>query len=455
MDTRRRGAVGAVLAGLLLSALGSPVARADTSPPPAPAPAVLAPLTPSAAMAPTPDGVAAEIGRLVRRELAGGSVLVTDPATGTVLYQRGEDRPLIPASTTKLTTAVAALDVLGPQTRIPTIAYREGATVYLVGGGDPTLVRAKGGNPLAGGSASLRDLARATAAEVSGPVDLVFDTSAFRGPRLGPGWPSSFPSAGVVAPVAALTVDGGRVRPGATARVADPARQAADVFADLLAAQGVQVTATRKGRLADGATEVARVESPPVADIVERMLTESENNYAEALAHLAGGVSLDKPTFAGGAAAATLALEELGVDVTGVDLQDGSGLSRGNRLPAARAGHDPRRGRHGDGRRPRAHRPGAGGRRLHRHARRPVHQSADPARPRLRPRQDRDPHRGRQPGRHRARLGRSTAGLRDDRERCSLTGRDARDYGPDRQSAGDLRMHVAVRSQPPRRGDTR
>ena len=63
------------------------------------------------------------------------------------------------------------------------------------------------------------------------------------------------------------------------------------------------------------------------------MLTESENNYAEALAHLTGGALLDKPTFAGGAAATEQALAELSVDTTGLDLADGSGLSGRNQVP--------------------------------------------------------------------------------------------------------------------------
>ena len=165
-------------------------------------------------------------------------------------------------------------------------------------------------------------------------VDLVYDDSAFRGATLGPGWPRSFPAAGVVAPVTALVVDGARVRPGSLSRVADPARQAADVFATLLRAQGVSVSSVAKGKRPEAAEEIARVESPPIADIVERMLTDSENNYAEALAHLVGGKSLDAPTFAGGAKATTAALTDLGFDVTGLDLVDGSGLSRSDRIPA-------------------------------------------------------------------------------------------------------------------------
>ena len=336
--TLRQRTVGALaLALLAVAASGAGPARASDSVPPAPAPAVLDPIDTSAAATPPPtaDGVKAQIGPLARRGLYDGSILVVDPATDTVLYSRAADEPRIPASTTKLATAAAALHVLGPQTRLPTIAFREGSTVYLVGGGDPTLVRSKGGNPLAGGRPSLRDLARDVASDLTAqtPITVVYDTSAFRGPDLGPGWPSSFPAAGVAAPVTALVVDGGRVSPGAAARVGDPARQAATVFAAFLRGQGLDVVSVDRGRLSTAATEVARVESAPVGDIVEEMLTESENNYAEALAHLTGGALLDKPTFAGGAAATEQALAELGVDTTGLDLADGSGLSGRNQVP--------------------------------------------------------------------------------------------------------------------------
>lgn len=335
-----RSAVLALAAGVsvaLVLGLTPSGALASDTVPDAPAPAVLDPIDPAApaAPAPTAEGVRQEIGALARRGLSDGSIVVLDPATETVLFERASDRPRIPASTVKLATAAAALHVLGPQTRLPTIAYREGTTIYLVGGGDPTLVRAKGGNPLAGGRPSLRDLAGAVAADVAAQtqVSLVYDASAFRGPTLGPGWPTSFPGAGVVAPVTALVVDGGRVSPAASSRVADPARQAATVFAGFLRGRGLDVVSVTRGAVTRSAAEVARVESPPVGVIVEDMLTDSENNYAEALAHLTGGALLGKPTFAGGAAATGQALAELGMTTTGLDLVDGSGLSGRNRAP--------------------------------------------------------------------------------------------------------------------------
>ncbi len=329
-----RGA--AVLALVVGIAAGSVTgAQAASTPPPTPAPPVLAPADEAAAR-PTAAGVSAAIGRLVSRQLKGASVVVVDPASPTPLLDQAADRARIPASTAKLATAAAALEVLGAQTRLPTIAYRDDRTVYLVGGGDPTLARAGRTDPLDGGRPSLTTLAKAVAEDYQTQtrVTVVYDASAFTGPALGPGWSKGFPRAGVVAPVSALVVDGGRVRPGASARVADPARQAATVFAGLLRAEGLKVADVRSGTLADGAREVARVESAPVVDLVQRMLTDSENDYAEALAHLVGGRLLQDPSFAGGARATVQVLTNLGLDTAGLNLADGSGLSRENRMSA-------------------------------------------------------------------------------------------------------------------------
>lgn len=317
------GVAGVTLATLVLTA--TPSHGAD-SPPPAPAPSVL-PLAPSVSARPTPQGVQEAIGPLVRRGLGRASVIVVDPVSGEVLLDARGDRPRIPASTTKLATATAALDVLGSQTRLSTVVYRDDRVVTLVGGGDPTLTRA-----------DLAELARVVAEDVGTQtvVTVRYDASAFTGPTLGPDWPTSFPRLGVVAPVTALMVDQGRVRPGASSRVDDPARQAGTLFADLLRAEGLKVRRVRAGTLdTTTAREVARVESAPVADIVQQTLTDSDNTAAEVLAHLVGGKLVGEASFAGGARATEQALESAGIDIAGVDLADGSGLSRANRIPAS------------------------------------------------------------------------------------------------------------------------
>ena len=83
-----------------------------------------------------------------------------------------------------------------------------------------------------------------------------------------------------------------------------------------------------------GAEVLGEVQSAPVARLVEQTLSQSDNMLAEALArHVA--LARDLPaTFEGAAQAITDAVAEAGVDVTGVTLSDGSGLSREDKIPA-------------------------------------------------------------------------------------------------------------------------
>ena len=56
-------------------------------------------------------------------------VVLFDAATGKVLVQHGADRPFIPASTTKVTTSLAALEILGPDHRFATTLLATGDVV--------------------------------------------------------------------------------------------------------------------------------------------------------------------------------------------------------------------------------------------------------------------------------------------------------------------------------------
>ncbi|MEM7023518.1 MAG: D-alanyl-D-alanine carboxypeptidase/D-alanyl-D-alanine-endopeptidase [Pseudomonadota bacterium] len=94
-----------------------------------------------------PDGRAAAA-RVAGRP-AGTEVgyLLLDLETGAVLAELNADVPLIPASTTKLATAVVALDVLGPEHRYRTELLADGTVengvlkgnLILKGSGDPAL----------------------------------------------------------------------------------------------------------------------------------------------------------------------------------------------------------------------------------------------------------------------------------------------------------------------------
>eukprot|EP01034_Spumella_vulgaris_P015225 gene15225-19443_t len=81
--------------------------------------------------------------------LAGASVslMVRDARSGNTLYQHNPRTRLVPASSLKLLTTAAAMDVLGPQYRFSTQLLSNGSqqgtrllgNLYLRGLGDPTI----------------------------------------------------------------------------------------------------------------------------------------------------------------------------------------------------------------------------------------------------------------------------------------------------------------------------
>jgi len=82
------------------------------------------------------------------------------------------------------------------------------------------------------------------------------------------------------------------------------------------------------------AREVARVTSIPVSGIVERVLQFSDNEGAEVLAHQVGLEVVGDASYDGGVRGVTRTIEALGVDLSDATIQDGSGLSRHDRLDA-------------------------------------------------------------------------------------------------------------------------
>jgi D-alanyl-D-alanine carboxypeptidase/D-alanyl-D-alanine-endopeptidase (penicillin-binding protein 4) len=107
----------------------------------------------------------------------------------------------------------------------------------------------------------------------------------------------------------------------------DPAGMTAAAFASLLRQDGITVKGTpSEVTAAASAPVIAAVSSPPVSEIAEQMLLESNNVIAENLArHVA--IALGMPaTFSGAADAVMTEARRLGVS-TPISLVDGSGLS--------------------------------------------------------------------------------------------------------------------------------
>ncbi|MFD3452507.1 D-alanyl-D-alanine carboxypeptidase/D-alanyl-D-alanine-endopeptidase [Streptomyces sp. NPDC058691] len=308
-----------------------------------PAPQVLAAAVGTQGAAPPgPGGLAGRLAPLLKDRALGPLTTgaVVDAATGEPVWGQRAGTAAVPASTTKIATAVAALSLLGPDHRLTTGVVADGDDrVVLVGGGDPTLTARKS----AGGgyaAASLRALADGTAralkARGTRTVRLSYDTSLYSGPAVHPIGHNDN-----IAPVAALMADEGRSDgkswKGPAARVWDPAATAATTFAGMLRDRGVKVTGAvdrRSAPTGHAADRLAVVRSAPLTDLVERMLTNSDNDIAEALArHTALAAGLPG-SFSGGAKGISSALRELGVPLKGARFNDGSGLNRADRLTA-------------------------------------------------------------------------------------------------------------------------
>ena len=286
-----------------------------------------------------PAEVRRTIAPLLRDEDLGPRVAVgvSALADGAEVFSAGP-ASVVPASTMKILTVTAALAALGPDHTFvtSTVAGRASREVVLVGGGDPLLARApdSDGYP---SRADLVTLAKATARSLKNlgrlRVRLGYDTSLFTGPSASPAWRASYVPENVVSRISPLWVDEGREREGLVYRAADPALGAGKVFARALEREGITVRGRpRPAQAPTDAVQYAAVRSAPLAQIAQWTLEVSDNEAAEVLLRHVGLATGRPGSFAGGAAGVREVLGDLGVDLAGTRILDGSGLSRRNRL---------------------------------------------------------------------------------------------------------------------------
>ncbi len=293
---------------------GAPSAGASTAPAPSPTSTVL----------PNTQVVATKLAA-VNRSGIGASGLVVLGANGSVVTSRSADKPLAPASTMKLLTSLAALDTIGADHTFTTRVVRSNSVVVLVGGGDPLLTDKQ--SKSAAKPASLQALAMSTVAALTAAgvkkVQLGYDTSLFSGPDFNPAWKHKWHS--WVSRVSPLLIGSGRFNEWQADPA--PARTAATAFAKRLKAAGIAVTKVVRTRAGAAATELASVQSAPLATVVGHTLTYSDNLAAEVIArHLA--LAAGKPaSFTGGAAALKAWLTAHSLWSDGMRVLDGSGLS--------------------------------------------------------------------------------------------------------------------------------
>ncbi|UYM07011.1 D-alanyl-D-alanine carboxypeptidase/D-alanyl-D-alanine endopeptidase [Solicola gregarius] len=248
----------------------------------------------------------------------------------------------MPASTLKNFTSLAALDSLGRDARFTTSVVRaqgagRTARLTLVGGGDPLLATKppKDSDDVYPQPATLADLADQTAKALKQDgvkqAEVSFDDSLFKGPDVNPRWEDSYITTDVTTPVSALWADEGVTDVDTGERTTQPAKQATEAFVDLLAKRGVSVkgAVSRKKAPADSA-DIASVDSPPLGQIVQHTLALSDNSAADVIQRQLAIGEGEPASFEGGARAMQSVLKSLGVPWQGIQVYDGSGLSRDN-----------------------------------------------------------------------------------------------------------------------------
>ncbi len=246
------------------------------------------------------------------------SVVVLDAATREVVFSQHGDASMLPASNMKLMTAVNTVATVGPETTFRTAVFAGAGPgdITLQGGGDPMLT-----------TTDLKSLAKAATATLdpSTPVIVSTDLNLFPAASLGPGWQRGYlPSS--AAPVTAL------------ARLGDysmnPSDRAVSTFIAKLRSLGFTAKRGAEVDVPASATPIAGSADHTAGDAIRLMLSVSENNVAEVLYRHVALASGRAATWRGARSAAESTLAALGIDTAGLVLNDGSGLSRTNRVTA-------------------------------------------------------------------------------------------------------------------------
>ena len=267
---------------------------------------------------------------------------------GRVLFESSSDTPVIPASALKIITAATVLAHIDASETLRT-TVRTGAPLtdgilagdlWFVGAGDPLLGTQAWGDTferqpvLRTSMEALAD--RIVAAGIQSVQGRIMgDESRYDTVRYVPTWPDRYRQQDEIGPLSALTANDAFVRVGGGSDpFPDPPSGAAGVLTELLRARGVEVVGEPGAGTTppEAATEVAAIDSPPILELVGQMLRESDNGTAELLLKEVGYRVAGNGSTEAGAAVAESTLADLGLSMAGVDVVDGSGLDRGNRV---------------------------------------------------------------------------------------------------------------------------
>jgi D-alanyl-D-alanine carboxypeptidase/D-alanyl-D-alanine-endopeptidase (penicillin-binding protein 4) len=276
----------------------------------------------------------------LNRQGGANSALVVDETTGRTLWAYNDEVGRLPASVEKLYTTTTALLELGPDATLQTKVLGNGkltangtfvGTIYLRGGGDPSLGSSTFDKINYGGSGSTMGwlaaaLKRDGVRRIQGAI--VGDESYLDSLRGGPDthYQANIETEGSLS---ALAYDAGFTNLDEDQLDANPPLVATQAFAAALQRAGVSVPATTHittGITPSDATLLTSEKSPTLATLIRLTNSPSDNFFAETLlkdlgARFGGGGS----TARGAAVVSSVIGRYLGLHPR---LDDGSGLSR-------------------------------------------------------------------------------------------------------------------------------
>lgn len=308
---------------------------------------------------PTPYGVAAAAPHPCLGYLTADDALLVADSSGNILLEKNTTRPFIPASTLKILTALSALHYLGPRYRFKTAFYLDQAgSLKVKGYGDPLLI-----------SEAILKIADRLSEALTGFRDLIIDHSYFApGIRIPGRGRSTNP---YDAPVGALCANfntvsfhrddqghivSSEVQTPMTRFVRkklqsmtvkqgrhvcfkdgdDAARYAAELILYFLNTKGIHHTGhIRFGGVTATDTLVYRYRSIfTLEQVLKKMLTFSNNFIANQILIAVGAQVYGPPGTLKKGIRALRAYARQHLSPHRIHIQEGSGLSRGNRLNA-------------------------------------------------------------------------------------------------------------------------
>ena len=324
------------------------------------------------------------------------SILAVDAGSGRIVYQLNPDKPMIPASNMKLITSSAALHYLGASYSFETKVGLLGNDLVIVGGGDPLLGDPKRDSYPCQAADALMDkiIEVLQKAGISDIGNIIVDTSFFDSNRVHPSWPRDQLNQWYACEVSGLNFynncvhleairNGNRAvlnmtpantyihlvnqlkliskgssavgayrnstpnkllvkgrlnqKAGFDVAIENPAGLFASVFNDKLEASGISVQGQllQKYIQQDGAIRYLVIIKTPIADVLKRCNTDSLGLAAECLVKTISAENTQSRIngeWDHGLKLISRYLDALGASKGLCILDDGSGLSRNNRL---------------------------------------------------------------------------------------------------------------------------